>query len=216
MPNKKRNYDEMLDYDLLEEVINRTFSDGDLTDPTYMPLDGDEVSSDGSSMQGNGVTNGEGAPNAAESSLQDTMPVSANESAQPEPNHLSKSNESTFVSTVDDTEESAFVMTEEDSSMASSGDIGKKPESNAKLTTDTQSGKAGKIGKESLNQPLDPVDAMMAGLMARDTKMNFKKNGKNHYGNKKKRNFSAGGDFENGDRQSESKENRSHEDLNRL
>lgn len=193
----------MLVDDLLEELVNRTFTDNDDTDSTFMISKYDvDVSTNGSS-DGQSVSEGYRSKNVTDSSLQDSLPI-VNESDHHEPNMSSKSNESTFVSTVEDTE-SPFAMTEEDSVSSLNEESGSKSELEFSNKPN---------GKASLNQPSDPVDAMMSKLaeMEKNCKPFSKKN---HLGNKKKRNHSLTSQ-ENLNRHKASTNSKSQECLNKL
>lgn len=211
----------MLDYDLLEELMNHTFSDCD-DDPTFMAAT-DASTTNSSSNDGlseDYYQSPAKSKNNVSLSLQETLPLSANES-----NRQELSNESTFVSTVDDTEESAFATTDGESSVIPNVSDHTKPEGNksngkVKEEMSTQPNDQPvvrvKNGKEALNVPIDPVDAMMSDLLEKENagKIHFKK-GKNH--NRKKRNFSLTSSQENIDRQNnQGKQSRSQEALHRL
>ncbi len=211
----------MLEDDLLQELMNETYPDTDRTDSTFMMSKCSQISTNGSSNDGQSLSEEEyhspgRSKNGVDLSLQDTLPVSASESEVQEPNMSrqsnisTKTNEMTFVSTVDDTEESIFAMTDEDSGTLPSD------QGHQELKTNGSS----KIGKESLNQPIDavdPVDAMFSKIaeMENNGKIHTKKAGKNHHGNKKKRNFSLTSQ-ENVERQKPMKESKSQEFMHQL
>lgn len=195
----------MLVDDLLDELVNRTFTDTDDNDSTFMISKYDvDVSTSGSS-HGQSQSEGYRSKNVTDSSLQDSLPI-VSESEHNEPSMSSKSNESTFVSTVEDTE-SQFAMTEEDSVSSLNEEGASKSELELEFSNKQN-------GKASLNQPSDPVDAMMSKLVE------LEKNGKpfskkNQLGNKKKRNHSLTSQ-ENLNRHKTSKNSKSQECLNKL
>lgn len=216
--SKKRNHDEMLDHDLLDELMNHTYSDTDNTDSTFMISKFADISTNGSSNYGQSLSEDYQSPlkskDSLDSSLQDTLPVSASESEHQEPNMSTKTNEGTFVSTVDDTEESAFALTEEDSGHSVNGNAMHSNGSRSPEPTTAQSNGTKKVGKESLNAPTDPVDVMILKMveLEQNGKLNTKKSGKNK---NKKRNFSLSSQ-ENIDRQISAKASKSQESLNQL
>ncbi|XP_037051130.1 dentin sialophosphoprotein-like isoform X2 [Bradysia coprophila] len=222
---KKRNHDEMLEHDLLDDLMNRTFSDTDNTDSTFMISKFGDISTNGSSNDGHSLSEDFQSPfkskHSLDSSLQDTLPISASESEHQEPNMSTKSNEGTFVSTVDDTEESAFALTEEESGQ-SPNDNSKHSERNGSRSTEStvQTNGNSKVSKESLNAPVDPLDAMMFKLVEMESSEwkinNSKKSGKNRHGNKKKRNYSLTSSQENVNSQSSMKASKSQEAINKL
>ncbi|KAG4070253.1 hypothetical protein HA402_009816 [Bradysia odoriphaga] len=222
---KKRNHDEMLEHDLLDELMNRTFSDTDNTDSTFMISKFGDISTNGSSNDGHSLSEDYQSPlkskQSLDSSLQDTLPISASESEHQEPNMSTKSNEATFVSTVDDTDESAFALTEEESSH-SPNDHSKHSERNGSRSSESTvpTNLSSKVSKESLNAPLDPVDAMMFKLVEMEGNEwkvgNSKKSAKNRHGNKKKRNFSLSSSQENVNSQTAMKSSKSQEAINKL
>lgn len=191
----------MLDYNTLEELMNRTFSDTDDTDSTFVVSKIEEDSTSGSSDEASHSADYRSpskSENNAQSStyLQETLPIASTS----ETNVSSKSAEITFESTVADTE--GFVMTEEGSTSSLNEESRTKFESNGKLSigsteesehfdpsasskSDPELNKKEKVGKESLNQFSDPADALMAKLVEKCGTVNQRAYGKYHQGNKK-------------------------------
>lgn len=196
---------------LLDDLMNRTFTDSDDdSDPTFVLAKG-----------GDGEDKRSSSKSKNESRVQDTLPAASDHH---ESSMDSKSNDATFVSTistVDDTEESAFVMTEDDSTTISSNEEARTdPDSNKKPSAEStaQTNGTSKIGKESLNEPIsDPVDAMMSKFveMEQNGKLHLKKSGKNQH-SRKKRNHSLTTSQENVNRQKPIKESKSQESINQL
>lgn len=214
--SKKRNHDDMLDQDLFDDLMNKTFSDTDHTDSTFTISKFTDISTNGSLNDAQSFSEDYGSPlkdqYSSDSSLQETLPNPVSKCEHQEPNISSKSNEVTFVSTVDDTEESAFALTEDDSSHSLNG---MHSESNGSAATEStvHTNGSSKIGKESLNVPVDPVDAMMFKFveMKNNGKINIKKAGKN-----KRRNFSLTSQENLNQRQNNEKASKSQEALDQL
>lgn len=123
----------------LEDLANRTFSDNDDSDSTFVP---EEVSATSSTINSSHEElHSEDDPSKSQNdplsmSLQDTLPIlSASESEQPEPNASSKSIEITFESTVD--EQSTLLMTDYGSTSSLNDDSHAKVEPNGKLPIST-------------------------------------------------------------------------------
>lgn len=202
--SKKRNHDEMLDYNVLEELMNRTYSDTDDLDTTFMINKSMEASSSGSTSEEyyDSPTESQNDNNV----LKDTLPItSASESEHLQP----KSNELTC----GDTEESAFV-TEDDSISSLNVENRTDTESNDQQSSksDTMPSKK-KVGKESLNVYSDPADEMISKLAQVDQK--GKSNGKNKQG-RKKRYHSLTASRENLDVENPGKKSNSQQDINLL
>lgn len=230
--SKKRNHDEMLDRNLLDDLMNRTFSDTDDLDETWV-ICGDMVSTN-SSSNAHSLSEEYQSPIRASvldcQSLQDTLPMaSASESEHHEPNMSSKTNEITFESTVGDTDKSSFAMTEDDSTSSLNEENRTKIERNGKLSIGSKEelsgssfksstkGSGKNVSKESVNR-MHPIDAMISTLVEFETKgkPNLKTVGKNHQGNKKQRNYSFTASQENVNRQKLVKESRSQESIDQL
>lgn len=217
----------MLDRDLLDDLINRTFSDTDDLDSTWV-IHGDMVSTN-SSSNAHSLSEEYQSPIRASvldcQSLQDTLPMaSASESDQ-----QSKTNEITLESTVSDTDKSSFAMTEDDSTSSLNEENRTKIERNRKLSIGSKGelsgssfkssskGSGKNVSKESVNR-MHPLDAMISTLVELETKgkSNLKTVGKNHQGNKKQRNYSFTASQENVNRQKSVKQSRSQESIDQL
>lgn len=221
-PSKKRRHEEMLDANLLAEMLNRTFSDDDDLDSTFMISKCEELSSSESS-NGHSLSEEYRSPIKASISdpeaLQDTLPMaSANESEQHEQNMSSKSNEVTFESTVGDTDEQAVATNEDDSTTSVNEENRTKIKTNGKQSNGSTNGLAEHLSngsngtqqasKESLNLSVDPVDSLMSTLVAMD------KTGKKN--NRKKRNYSSSMSQESVNRQKSGNKTRSQEAIDKL
>lgn len=189
----------MLDYNVLEDLMNRTFLDtDDDEDSTFMLSKMEEVSTNTSSNQESHSEDYQSSGKYKDNLhllLQDTLPVgSTSESEVPGPNVSVKSTENTFESTTADTEE--FVMTEEGSTSSLNEESRTKFESNGKLSIGSDPNLSSKSepvsskpqngvhGKESLNQR-DPADALMSKLVEKGGGVNQRAYGKNQKANKR-------------------------------
>lgn len=188
----------MLDYNVLEDLLNRTFSDTDDADSTFTISKIEDNSTNASSSQNSHSEDYQSSPrpkNNLHKLLQDTLPVaSTSETEIPGPN---VSPETTPESTVADTDE--FVMTKDGSTSSLNEDSRTKFESNGKLSIGSDANLSSKSepesnkqhngvngnGKWSLNEPLDAADTLMSKLVEKGRAVNNRVYGKYQKNNKK-------------------------------
>lgn len=179
----------MLDYDLLEELIDQTFSDTDDLDSTFT------ISRYGDPSMNCSSNNEQSFSDNNQSPVQPKNDVGL----PTDPFDLNTT-DATFESTTD---ESAFMMTRQDSTSSLTEESRTKFESSGKLfigstaesnqneqcrSVESGLGSSKKsIGKESLNEPSDAAEVVIAKLvqMQKEGKTNFRINGKFQQGNKK-------------------------------
>lgn len=190
LPRKQSSKNrEMLDYDLLEELMNRTFSDSDDLDSTFTISRNDEASMN-VSWNEEGFLDDSQSKNKAHISLKDTLPTS---SASDRHKLNLSSTEISFESTVGDIDELAFMMTRKASTSSLNEESRTRFENNGKLSigSTVQPKRSNLNGSfksdESSDAALDAADAMISKLvqMQKDGTTNFKINAQFQQGNRK-------------------------------
>lgn len=189
LPRKQSNKNrEMLDYDLLEELMNRTFSDSDDFDSTFTMSRNDEASMN-VSWNEEGLSDDCQSKNNAHTSLKDTLPIA---SASDRYKLNLSSSEISFESTVGDIDELAFMMARKDSTSSLNEESRTKFDNNGKLSIEStvqpkRSNLNGSFKSDESSDAADAADAMISKLvqMQKDGKTNFKINAQFQQGNRK-------------------------------
>ncbi len=162
-----------VDYDQLEDLMNRTFSDNDELDSTFT------ISRSADTSMFNCSSNGQSSSEDHNSFLNDTLPI-ISESEERDEKLSSTSKELNFELNAGDANESEFLVTRDGSTSSLTEESRSKFESNGKLSIESslsdnhasiksESGSSQqRIGKESFNQSNDPTDALMAHLVQRE------------------------------------------------
>ncbi|KAJ6641028.1 hypothetical protein Bhyg_05961 [Pseudolycoriella hygida] len=171
--SKKRKRDQMMGINLLAHLLNKTFSENDDSDPSFL-ISRSEMSTNISSNASEGHPS---SSKAMSQELQDTLP--SYKSGEMDP--TTKSTDVTFVSTADSEREDLTTSNSEGDSSAFSNESNKEAKGKQQLNVEKGNQNTKKVGKESLNVPEDALISKLAERL---------QDGIGKHGKKKKRNFS--------------------------